>query len=505
MAATSRIPLLTGIVLTLALRAAWWPAALSRDEGGVLMVARAWHPGHAFAYGPYFLDRPPLLVLLYRLAGDRAGVRVLGTAAAVLLVVVVTLLAARLGGRAGAWVGGLTAAALASAAAIDSVLTTAELLAAVPASASALLLVAGLQQRRLALLAGAGAAAAGALLVKQSFLDVGVAGLVGLAVVGRGLALRQALRQVAAYAGGAAAVLAAMIGWDLAAGLSSAAPHSLLYALFGFRLDAVAALAAGVDAGRWTRLVHPVLASGLILAIPAAVLGLALARQSRGVRPALLAWLAAGVVGVAAGGSYWPHYLIELVAPVAVGLAVLAARRPAVGVAVAAAVACTAIGWTVRHELAGDPGRHERFAVLAAEMVRDSAQRGDTAYMLYAKANALDETGMASPFPYHWSLMMRAVPGAERDLRALLASPRRPTWIVQWQSTRAFGLDRDGLTRRILAARYRPVGSVCGHRVLLARSAGSRVVAPAPSCPGARQPSGHGDGTSLRGSVRQSA
>ena len=37
------------------------------------------------------------------------------------------------------------------------------------------------------------------------------------------------------------------------------------------------------------------------------------------------AWLAAGVAGVLAGGSYWPHYLIQLVGagvrPAAVGLA----------------------------------------------------------------------------------------------------------------------------------------------------------------------------------------
>ena len=40
------------------------------------------------------------------------------------------------------------------------------------------------------------------------------------------------------------------------------------------------------------------------------------------------AWLAAGVAGVLAGGSYWPHYLIQLVAPASALAAVGLARVP---------------------------------------------------------------------------------------------------------------------------------------------------------------------------------
>src|SRR3954466_5049906 len=100
-----------GIVLTLLLRAPWFDAALGRDEGGVALIARAWHGSGPFAYGSYFLDRPPLLPALYKLAGhDQSGIRVLGAVAAALLVITSTLLAVRIAGRAAApWAAGIAA------------------------------------------------------------------------------------------------------------------------------------------------------------------------------------------------------------------------------------------------------------------------------------------------------------------------------------------------------------------------------------------------------------
>jgi hypothetical protein len=75
---------------------------------------------------------------------------------------------------------------------------------------------------------------------------------------------------------------------------------------------------------------------------------------------------------------------------------------------------------------------------------------------------------------HHWSLMMDSVPRAEPELRALLASPRRPTWIVRAQPTTAWGLDRSGETARLLRRYYRKVSRTCGKPVLLARDAGPR-------------------------------
>src|SRR4051812_31176476 len=158
-----------GVVLAVLLRLPWLDAALGRDEAGVSLVARAWHHAHPFPYGPYFLDRPPLLVLAYRLAnraGGATGVRVLGMLSASLAVVVCPLLAAHVAGRRAAPPAAALSGVFMSSALLDSVFTPAELLAVIPSTASILLLLSALGRSNVAgwRLAGAGAAAATALL-----------------------------------------------------------------------------------------------------------------------------------------------------------------------------------------------------------------------------------------------------------------------------------------------------------------------------------------------------
>jgi hypothetical protein len=466
-----------GVALALLLRAPWFDAALGRDEGGVAFVAQNWHGGGEFAYGSWFLDRPPLLVALYRLAGDtEVGIRVLGAVAASLLVVLSTALAVRVGGRRAApWAAGISAV-LASSFAIRSVYTPAELLAVMPSCASVLLLVVGLQTRRLWAFAGAGALAATALLVKQSFGDALVAGFVALAaakLVG-GVSWRDSGRRVAAYGGGVAAVALALFVWAWSMHVSA---HSLWYATFGFRLDAVSALSGSGFGGRISKLGSPFLDSGLAVAVVLAVVGVARLRAQPIVRVVLAAWVLAAVIGVLLGGSYWPHYLIALIPPAAAGAAWGLARHPRwVGVLAVCAIGVpTALNaFTVaRHDSAGQ----EPSAVTIGHYLHARALPGQTAYVLYAKVNVVYYAGLQDPFPYNWSLMMRAVPGAQARLRHLLASGQRPTWVVKADSAHSFGLDRSGATKRLLSAHYRQAGTVCGFPILLARGA---AAGPAP-------------------------
>jgi hypothetical protein len=78
---------------------------LSPDEGGFLMVAGQWAPGTSL-YGDYWVDRPPLLVGLFQLAGLLGGsaaiLRLLGAvfvASSVLLAAALARVAVRLGDR----------------------------------------------------------------------------------------------------------------------------------------------------------------------------------------------------------------------------------------------------------------------------------------------------------------------------------------------------------------------------------------------------------------------
>src|SRR3954470_3510170 len=88
------------LLLALLLRAPYASAPLGLDEGGIAYIAQRWTGGHGSLYGSYWLDRPPLLVGLFKIAvlgGDR-GVRVLGALAAMALVVGVAQLGRALAG-----------------------------------------------------------------------------------------------------------------------------------------------------------------------------------------------------------------------------------------------------------------------------------------------------------------------------------------------------------------------------------------------------------------------
>ena len=101
------------ILLALVLRAPYLSMPLGRDEGGLAYMAQHWLDGHGSLYGPYWVDRPPLLFLLFKARGARrhqAGVRALGALSAVALVIGIALLARAVEGPRAGWIAGLLAA-----------------------------------------------------------------------------------------------------------------------------------------------------------------------------------------------------------------------------------------------------------------------------------------------------------------------------------------------------------------------------------------------------------
>jgi hypothetical protein len=171
---------------------------------------------------------------------------------------------------------------------------------------------------------------------------------------------------------------------------------------------------------------------------------------------------------VLGGGSYWPHYLIELVPVSCVAAATgIAGRRRTTRIAIVgacAAVALIAVAGGVVHHAIHPPHQRE---LAVARYVRSHARPGDTQYVMYARANVDYYAGLRTPYPYAWSLMVRAVPGARAQLQRLLSSGRRPTWVVQWQDDDRWGLDPGDRTDRLLARGYRLAATVRGHGVYL--------------------------------------
>src|SRR3954447_26903350 len=298
---------LGGCLLIVALlRLPWLSVPLGRDEAGIALVAQHWTGGSL--YGEYWLDRPPLLIVLFKLAvlGDSYGVRVLGMVAALALVIAIVLLARALAGaRAGA-IAGLLAALLTGSSAIGAVYTPGELLAAVPSTLSVLCLVLAHRSRRTGTVVAAGALAVTAVLVKQSFLDAGFAGLVFVLVSGV-LDRDVRVRWPIAYALGAAVPLLVVLAWLAVAGVSLS---YFVYTMFGFRMDLLHTLSATSLPlhVRILQLEEPAWDTGLALVLGGAVVGLLLAlRRDRVLIATFAAWLAPGVIGVLGGGSYFVH------------------------------------------------------------------------------------------------------------------------------------------------------------------------------------------------------
>jgi len=459
------------LLLTFVVRMLYLGVPLGIDEGGVAFIAKAWGSGHGSLYGAYWLDRPPLLVALYKVAGagGATGIRVLGMLAALALIALTTVVTRAVAGDRAARIAAVLSAGLSCSFALASIFTPGELLAAVPACASVGCIVAAERNGQARWLAGAGVLAVVAVLIKQSFLDAGFAGVVFL--LAHSLHERRpALRWTAAYAAGALVPVAAVGVWLLAAHVS---PGSLVYALFGIRIHALHVLAAShlPLQVRVRRLFGPAVASGLAVVLVIAPGGIWTLRGNRVLATTLAAWSAAGVAGVLAGGTYWAHYMIQLVAPASLlAGAALARIRPAGGALVAGALAAVTLASTVGALPRARTAQERRGVLTTARYLRRHARPGDTEYVMYARANVDYYAGLPSPYPYAWSLLVRTHPGAHARLLRLLHSPQRPTWIVGWQAPNAWRLDPHGSIAAALKHHYRVVARIHRHPIYHRRS-----------------------------------
>jgi hypothetical protein len=459
------------LLIAVLLRVPWLSVPLGRDEGGIALLAQHWHGGSL--YGEYWLDRPPLLILLFKLAvlGGADGVRVLGTVAALVLVVAIALLARALAGARAGVIAGLLAALLTGSSAIGAVYTPGELLAAVPSTLSVLCLVHAHRSRRTGAVVAAGALAVIAVLVKQSFLDAGFAGVVF--VLASALADREVrVRWPIAYALGAAIPLVLVLAWLAVAGVSLS---YFVYTMFGFRIDLLHTL-SGTELPmhvRMRQLEEPAWDSGLTLVVGGALLGVLLGlRRDRVLMATLASWLVAGVVGVVCGGSYFVHYLIQLVPAgcvlAAAGLAVVPAPVSAAALACVAYLALVSADEGFNY-LEHQTPHHRELAI--GNFIREHGGPGDTVYVMYARPNIVYYAGRRQPYPYLWSLMVRVRPGARPRLRGLLASPERPTWLVRWHHPSSWELDPDHTIARTIDRGYRLAATVCDVPVYVRRDA----------------------------------
>jgi 4-amino-4-deoxy-L-arabinose transferase-like glycosyltransferase len=468
------VPWVGGVaVVVVALRLLLVTRPPTPDEGGFLVVASQWHVGGSSLYGDFWVDRPPLLIGLFRLAdlaGGLVALRIIGALAAAAAVVLLASSARRVFGTRAAIATAVVAGALLVSPLFGAGYVDGELLAVPFVALGVRLAVEALETsdplaaRGAAL--GAGLAAVLAVMVKQNFADVVVFALVCWVVGWRtGRLSGRTLRDLLALAGvGAVVGYAVVMLWAMAHGTS---PLGVYEATYPFRVHAgrllMSAASEQTDV-RLTRLLESALLSGAALVV-LAFLGVAVRRTRQvAVAAALVVTGGFASVSIAAGGSYWLHYLLELVPFVALATGAVVAEAPRVATGLTALVAASALVAQTAAVLhpAPDPG------AVVGDALASAARPGDTVLSAFGDADILQITGMSSPYPYLWSLPSRALDPDMTLLRGVLAGPEAPTWIVV-RGRHTLGRLHEHGVAALVDERYRPVAEICSRTVYLQR------------------------------------
>jgi hypothetical protein len=478
------------VVGTILLRLPFLTSPLVPDEAGLLIIAGHWSGG-PFLYGDYFIGRGPVALAFYWLAdalGGAVALRVLACIVAAGTVAAAGWAGHQLRGRAGAGWAALVAAAYASTYAFSSHVMNERLLGAALVTASCGVTLSARGHRGgFGRSVVAGVLATLPLLVVQSFADGLVFGLVLLGVSAwRGdLTWRAAGRALTGGATGAAVVVA---GLGVAVALSPMTWSQLWFqARFRVAASRVADAAGEMPAERFDTLLALVAMSGVLLLVGGLVLGWRVVRADRALLPAwcaVWAMLAVDAAGMVGGADFWPDYPLQAIPALALGTALVAPSPRGVGVpmrvgAVAAAAAAIGAIWLGHHlPKLGTPVEEDT----VGRWIGAAAEPGDTGLVLFGKANVLSSAGLVGPYPYLWSLLTRTLDPDLVRLVDVLESPEAPTWVVQWHDLKTWRLDAAGQVSRVLASRYRQVGTVCGREVFLLREE-ERSLAPVPGCP----------------------
>jgi 4-amino-4-deoxy-L-arabinose transferase-like glycosyltransferase len=441
------------------------------DEAGFTLVARSWAPEADSVYGHYFVDRPPLLISVFKLSdaiGGPAFIRVLGALACAALVLLAARTARVIAGDTAARWTAICVAAITSSTLINLVAVKGELLGLPFVMAACLLAVLSLRDRSVPLAVLAGMSATVAVGFKQNLLGglVFAGTLLLVALITRRVEGRTFLRLAGAGLAGAAVPVAAMLAWAAVAGVR---PGTLWYAIYGFRADASAVLASHSSKAadeRAVTLVVIALCAGLLLVLGGFVVHLrGELRDDAPLAAATAAMLAYDALGMVLGGSFWPDYLFALVPSAALAAALLSRHRSGRGRAMRAVIVLAALScvvslcvWAV-YNLTGSQETDEARTGTA---IGEVAEPGDTLTVFGGRADLQMSSGLDSPYEQLWSLPMRTLDPDLADLRALVSGPDAPTWLVEWFPFTSWNREAGELLRRDVEERYVPEETRCG-------------------------------------------
>jgi hypothetical protein len=495
-----RAAVVTVVAAALVAAAARLPATaapLGPDESGYTMVGRAWAPQPDSPFGPYWVDRPPLLIAVFRSSdalGGLSGIRWLAVLAAALAVfaaavaaleVVAHVRPAATRHEASVIVGltAVAAAALVSNPSIDVLLAKGEILSVNLLLGSMGLALRAVRTRSTTVAVVAGILATAAPGLKQNLVGgvVFAVTLVGLEWWRRRIDTASALRLGGALALGMSLPVLGTVIWALVAGVHLSA---LWDSIVGVRSDAIGVLIEGsLGTGRNLQRIKTLAVVSVTSGIALVLAGLVAHVVRRRRAASSVAWAALVVAcvdgaGLVLGGYFRLPYLYAIVPSTVVALALLltlGTDRPRrygrlaagllVVVVVASAVA-SAVPWLQ------DLPRFQRPStpVMLGRSIGAVSEPGDSLTMLFGSANTQIQSGLPSPYLHLWSLLARTRDPHREEIRRVLEGSDAPTWVVATYDVGGMvGEGDDARLGAVLRARYEEVGTACGGREVYRR------------------------------------
>lgn len=472
---------IAAVVLTAAAHLMFLGTAPGADEGGYAMVARYSHDPGPYLYGPLFVDRPPLLIELFRfsLRFGSAGTVLLGVAAAIVCILACARAGYLIAGpRAGRWAAAI-AAGMGSSPLLQAQHTNGEILAAAMVTTS---IACALDAHRLrhqsrsaafgfALVGGATAFAAP--LIKQNFVDAiafALAMVLAQLITGR----RRPWRLYGAYLAGAALVLA----WAFAWSQQHHGVGSLWYAMYGVRADATNAI-VGIRVIIQLENIVILIAASLASGVFFLALAVLRAHWRRGWRrfPTIAMGYAAAVLvevaGIVGGGNFASHYLIGLVSTIPVSTGVMIANWREGGhrfglqwvrltsvVIVASCLITAPIAAVAAHAT-------QRPVEIVGHWLKEASSPGDSVIVTFSNSPVVEISGLRPAYPYNWMLLVRTRDPQLHLLLQTIGGPRPPTWVIEWDDPDVAGFVPAVPLPVALLPRYTMIGKLCGHQIWL--------------------------------------
>ncbi len=505
--------------ITLLLHLPFLNLPMISDEGGYAYTAQRWMDGRGHLYHDIWISRPQGIFVIYAAIFDTLGsgaiaLRVGALIAAVATMLVVWRFATLLAGPRVAAMSALIFAVLCGSPAIEGFTANAEVFMALPAALCALLLL--MATRRgwtWWLLLAAGAMAGIATIVKPAavtMLPMGVVFAWLCAAPAYGKASRRASWFVAGFALALAPALihGYLVGWD-----------AFEFAVITYRMNHQSTAANGLyrhAAGILTMLYRawPVI---LLVAVPigferwingerrlgsfdwfgrlaeANRVGIVaspprrLAAIERGEAHLLLRlWMVACLAGIAMGGDWWVHYLIQIVAPLSIVVACKLARVERLLGGAGQFALYLSIGFLLlvpyRVAAAGDDATISRIIFhhagygdqeAVAKYLRDKTPPETRIYAAFNEAALYYLADRPSSYRYLFDQELIAFPDTEQRLIAMVKSPDGPRYIIGTKQGAPFP-DRGRAFWAAVAANYHIEAIVHGVPIFRADSRAPR-------------------------------